>query len=145
MDKETKMAKMQDDSFTDFARLVTSVGSGDLNAALSAKLNELVRRVQETHKGGKVTLTLEVKPAGDIGMMVSVTGRIASKMPELTQAGSILYTKDDGTLHQEDPRQLKLKTLEPVRQFRPTTVAASKPAPAETEAAANATNDKSED
>jgi len=125
------MAKMIDESFTDFCVLVAGIGGGDLNAALTAKLNELVRKVQDTHKGGKVTLTLEVKPAGDIGLMVSITGKIGSKLPELNQAGSVLYAKDDGTLHVEDPRQMKLKTLEPVRQFRPPAAVASAPKPTE--------------
>lgn len=125
------MAKIhEDDSFTDYSKLVASIGGGDLNAALTAKLNELVRRVQETHKGGKVTLNIEVKPAGDIGLMVSVTGKISSKLPELNQAGSVLYAKDDGTLHVDDPRQMKLKTLEPVRQvarIQPAAPVAAKP------------------
>lgn len=121
----------QDESFTDFAKLITSIGGGTLNEKLSEKLNEVTRKAREHGKSGEITLKIKVKPAGSIGTMVDITGKVTAKIPDGDLPGSILYAQDDGTLHVDDPRQLKLRTVAPVpiraTQSKPVAV----PAPAE--------------
>lgn len=129
-----KMAKNepQDESFTDFCKLLATIGGGTLAEKLSEKLNEVTRKAQEHGKSGEIVLKLKVKPAGSIGTLVDITGKVTAKIPDGDLPGSILFAKDDGTLHVEDPRQLKLKTIAPVREFRPVAAVqvARPPAPA---------------
>lgn len=103
-----------DESFTDFSETVAGIGGGMLNEKLSERLNEVTRKARETGKGGSVTLTLKVKPAGQIGTMVQIDGKVTAKVPEPDLPGAIMYAKDDGTLHVDDPRQLKLRTVAPI-------------------------------
>jgi hypothetical protein len=117
-----------DESYTDMAKMLASMGGGAVNERLSALLNELTLAVQEHGKPGKITLTIGVKPEGGVGSMIGIVVKSSVTKPQPALPGAIYFAADDGTLHVDDPRQMKLKHLaEPAkaepRQFRPAVVA----------------------
>ncbi len=120
-----------DESYTDFVQLLRGIGGGALADKLSEKLNEVTRKAREHGKSGEIVLKLKVKPAGTIGTLMDVTGKVTAKIPDGDLPGSILFSKDDGTLHVEDPKQMKLRNIAPV-PIRPAAAAqaARPPAPA---------------
>lgn len=141
-----KQPEPSDDSFTDFAKMLTHLGGGTLNEKLSEKLNEVTRKAREHGKAGEITLKLKIKPSGSIGTLMDLTGKVTAKVPDGDLPGSILFSNDDGTLHVEDPRQLKLRTVAPV-PIRPVAAAqaARPPAPANKPTDADTTDEESED
>jgi len=109
------MGTDKDERYTDFSETLAALGGGIVNESLSSKLNELTRAVREVGKAGTLTLKLTVKPEGaGLGTMIGLSTQVTVKRPEPAMPGAIYYASDDGVLHADDPRQLKLRTLPPV-------------------------------
>lgn len=77
----------------------------------SDKLNELVRKVDETGKSGKLTITLDLKRAREGA--VNITPTVVAKLPEKKADPSLLWVTVEGNLTQENPNQQRLD-LRPV-------------------------------
>lgn len=92
----------------DFLDVLTDIDSGEVHRHASEELAAVVAAVKETHKVGTLTLTINVKPEGD---MMIVRGEIKSKIPKAATNSSMFYATDDGELRRDDPRQLPLKNV----------------------------------
>jgi len=99
-----------------FLNVLTNHRGGNLVTDLSAALKQVTAAVQLTGKGGKVTLTMNLKPAsaGTAGTLV-FEPKIKTTIPETEPAGSIFYADADFNLVREDPNQktLELREVEP--------------------------------
>lgn len=83
---------------------------GELLEELENDLTEVVAAVRKSGKGGKLTLTIGVKPAskGDTNVL-TVEAAVKTTLPKPDRSASIFYATEDNQLVREDPRQLKLE------------------------------------
>lgn len=102
----------------DFIAMLLEMRSGKVAADVSAKLNELVDSIRDVGRGGKITLTLEIKPKRvDLheGVKdVEVDYKIALAKPERHHASSIFFIDPKGTLTRTDPSQQEMFEQEEV-------------------------------
>ncbi|WP_065961221.1 hypothetical protein [Curtobacterium sp. UCD-KPL2560] len=75
---------------------------------LHEELTKLVAAIEETGKGGTITLTLELKPIDDAVSALKVNDKITVKRPEKNRQGSITYVDRDHTLSRRDPSSMPL-------------------------------------
>ncbi|MCG3757387.1 hypothetical protein [Amycolatopsis sp. Poz14] len=92
----------------DFAATLLTLAKGKTHADLSAQLAELVTAVTTTHKAGKLTLTLQVKPQKGVDGAVLVTAGVVTSKPRFETPASIFYATDEGALVRNDPNQQPL-------------------------------------
>ena len=94
---------------TDTLRLLD--GGAFLNRS-SDELAALVRRVDETGKAGKLTMTLEVKRV--TGGAISIVPSVVARVPEPKPDATVLWATVEGNLTQDNPRQqrLELRTVD---------------------------------
>ena len=87
----------------------------------SDKLAELVQAVERTGKGGTLTLTLAIKPAGRAAGTLLIVDKIAAKVPQEATPETLLWATPEGNLLGEDPRQqsLELKAVTPPAADQP--------------------------
>lgn len=88
---------------TDTLRLLD--GGAFLDLA-SDKLAALVKGVDETGKGGKLVLTLDVRRVS--GGAMSITPYVTTKVPEAKPDGTLLWPTVEGNLSVDNPHQQKL-------------------------------------
>jgi hypothetical protein len=101
-----------------FAEWLLEQGRGALAGELSDRLNELVEAVHLHGKGGSLTLTVKVAPAGKNGHTVVVSDEVKSKLPEGAREDSIWFVDGDCNLVRHDPHQQAL----PLREVDPPVV-----------------------
>lgn len=92
----------------EFAAMLVALAKGRTHKDLSEQLAELVTAVNTTHKAGKLTLTLQVKPQKGVDGAVLVTAGIATNKPRFETPASIFYATDEGALVRNDPNQQSL-------------------------------------
>lgn len=80
------------------------------------KFAELVNAVHDTNKGGKITVTLKIKPLkpGVEADTVTLDDDIVLALPKADKKSSVFYTTQNGTLSRTDPNQMEMK-LETVK------------------------------
>ena len=94
----------------DFVSVVMEMRNGAAAIDCSRKLNELLESILETKKGGKITLTVGIKPAtlrkdGSVGER-DFTHQCSIAKPELDQGRSIFFVTQDGRVTRSDPNQM---------------------------------------
>lgn len=102
--------------FMDFLR---EHRSGLTHSELTDALKELVAAVTEERKGGKITLTITVKPLGKgDGLEVSCDVKLAAPVP--TPGTSIWFATPDNDLSRVDPRQqaMDLREIGPAQAHK---------------------------
>lgn len=72
----------------------------------SDKLNQLIKRVEDTGKAGKLTITLDIKPARPGALNIVPT--VVAKAPEPKADPTLLWVTPEGNLTVENPNQQKL-------------------------------------
>lgn len=87
---------------------------GETVNELTEKMAELVAAVGNTNKGGSLTLTIKLKPAG-CGA-IEITDEIKARIPELPRGTSLFFATPKGNLQRNDPRQGELDGLRSVEQ-----------------------------
>ncbi len=110
-----------------FLDLLREHRNGLTHEELTEALNEIVEAVASEGKGGKLTLTIAVKPHGDGAVMVMDELKITKPKP--TKGGSIFFVTPENNLIRQDPKQpsLPLREIgaaEPVRDIGPSASAA---------------------
>lgn len=95
----------------DFQDVLTDIDSGRLHEQLTALWPEVVKASRDTNKPASLTLTLTVTPGS--GPMVSVSPKVSTKRPAPAASAQLFYTDDFGNATKDDPRQQKLKVVEP--------------------------------
>lgn len=96
-----------------FSEFLIQQANGRTHNELSEALHHLIAAVQETGKGGRVQLTVDIKPLskGD-GHTLTVTDTVAVKMPKSERPQSVFFVDSDGNLTRNDPRQMSLPLRE---------------------------------
>jgi len=89
--------------FTDTLRMVDQGVFVDI---CSEKFNELIKRVDDTKKSGKLTITLEMKPARAGAMNIIPT--VTTKLPETKADPTLLWVTPDFNLTVDNPNQQQL-------------------------------------
>lgn len=79
---------------------------------ISEGLWDLIQRVEETRKKGKITLTVMVEPMPKSdGHVLVVRDNIALTLPEFDREPAIAYIDKNGNLSRSDPNQPELSGL----------------------------------
>jgi hypothetical protein len=90
-----------------FAQWLQEQRGGNLHGELSEALAELVQTVMDTQRGGRLVLTVSVKPNKDgITCMVEDQHKVTPPKGDITP--SLFYTDEHGNLSRRDPRQPEL-------------------------------------
>jgi hypothetical protein len=83
------------------------IGNGFFISTASDKFQELVKKVNESGKAGKIDLTINVKKLVKNGAM-QITGKVKATMPAEEPMETVLFATDDGVLTPDNPHQQKL-------------------------------------
>lgn len=104
-----------------FFRLLRVLDEGNLPVDLHTAIGGLVQAVKNTGKGGKLTITIAVKPTKGNSERVLFDPTLKVTEPKIETSTTLMYVSDDGSLSREDPRQPKLPGHGPaeVRRFVP--------------------------
>ena len=92
-----------------FVDTLRELRNGQTLDDLSERLNELVRDVRTTGKGGEITLTIKVSPAskGDTDTLM-LNDTIKVKAPELDRASTLFFATVENNLSRQHPRQVSM-------------------------------------
>ena len=83
-----------------FSDFLTAIRFGQLQEELSAKLNELTTACTAEGKGGKLVLTLALKP-GRSGQ-VEILDDIKLTLPPQEHGSTLMFATPEGNLQRED-------------------------------------------
>lgn len=93
-------------------RLITDIlreyRNGRAADVASQKLAELVQAVDETGKGGTLTITFKVKPEKGGGSQKTIACEVKAKMPDLDLPEAVFFSDGEGSLHRSDPQQREM-------------------------------------
>lgn len=104
-----------------FGDFIQELNHGGSHSELSAALNELVTAVSDLGKGGTLTYTIKVAPAGRAEGMVTVTDDVKLKLPVGARPDSVFFITPDGNLMRDNPAQPRLPLREVPRPGAATT------------------------
>lgn len=96
-----------DTSTQDFLAFLAGINKGRTVADLGAKLQELVAAIENTGKGGTLTLKITVKPANKSDAL-TVADEVTVKAPALAKPDSIFFPDANHNLVRNDPKQSEL-------------------------------------
>ncbi|MCY1166585.1 hypothetical protein D9M73_65280 [compost metagenome] len=100
-----------------FSVLLNELNEGSTHAALTADFAELLRTVQNTGRGGSLTLKVKVAPAtkGSSGGSVdkiTITADRKLELPKPEQPSDFFWLTEDGETSRNHPRQHSLELRE---------------------------------
>jgi hypothetical protein len=109
----THVAPTPDVVRTTIVETLQSVRKGGLVFDLAAKTEELIKAIRETGRGGRLTMTLDIKPMkqGD-GNVLMIDDDVKIKAPSLSREATIMFSTRDGLLQRKDPRQREFDGME---------------------------------
>lgn len=86
--------------------LLKSLGEGRVLDDLHKQFTLLLAAVKESHKKGKVILTIEVEPdkAAEVEK-VAVHGDVSAKIPHVNRGHELFYVTENNHLSRRNPRQ----------------------------------------
>lgn len=88
-----------------FNDTLREMAGGRTHQEMTEKLAEIVEAVMLTHRAGKLTLEITVKPNGDHA--VTLSDKVKATVPEGSRGDSVFFVKD-GSLQRNDPRQTEM-------------------------------------
>ncbi len=91
-----------------FMNLLANCRQGVALADIDNELANLVTAVHNTGKGGKLTVTFDIKPVKAGSEALAVGMNVAAKEPTPDSTLAIFYADQAGNLSRHDPRQAKL-------------------------------------
>lgn len=106
-----------------FSDTLLQIRYGELNEELAVALNELVEKVSNTGKPGKLALTLSLKP-GKSGQ-IEIADEMKVTLPKEERGHTIMkeerghtimFATPEGNLQREDPRQRSIEGIRSVDQ-----------------------------
>lgn len=109
--KEPDVEEVAIRPFADFLR---EQARGHSHEELSEGLAQLVRRVQDTGKKGRITYTVNIAQTKSADGALLVTDEISLRLPEHDRGGSIFFADAEGNLQRTDPNQLAFESLREV-------------------------------
>lgn len=99
----------------DINRLIQELRANDAATELADELQDLIRKVVETGKGGSISLTLSVKPAG--GGRVWVEDAIVSRPPKPVKESTLFFILDDYSLSRKSPHQVAMSLVDDIKEI----------------------------
>ncbi|MCW5953404.1 MAG: hypothetical protein KIT69_14210 [Propionibacteriaceae bacterium] len=99
-----------------FDLILRELGEGSTLSELSETFWNVIQRVQETAKAGKLTLTLNVGFDGQ-GRLV-VKDEVTHKLPEFSRPETRFFVGKDGNASRRDPNQPTLPSIDDARAKR---------------------------
>lgn len=105
--KQDSSTEQEPGTAQDFLAFLAGINKGRTARELGTQLQELVAAIQDTGKGGTLTLKISVKPAGKSDAL-TVTDDITVKAPRLARAESIFFSDADHNLVRTNPNQSEL-------------------------------------
>ena len=88
-----------------FADFLREQAGGHLHDELSEALRDLVGAVAQTNKGGKLTLTISVKPMPKVAGAVLVEDTVKLAAPQLDRRNGVFFITPDNNLVRDNPAQ----------------------------------------
>lgn len=85
-----------------------NIRSGELLDEAAEKFNDLIYAIQQTKKGGDLTIKLRVDPLKSDTDKVLIRGTATTKKPEPEVSADFFYTTDDSNVQTRNPRQQDL-------------------------------------
>lgn len=86
-----------------FAETIDELNFGKTKIEIDEKLMELVKAMEDTGRGGKLTVTLKLIP-GNKGE-VSIEDDVKVDMPRPKRQASLFFTDENSRLIRNDPKQ----------------------------------------
>ena len=99
-----------------FASMLVEHRSGRTEAELSQMLHDLTSQVRAQEKGGKLVISIDVKPLTDDATSVAVAVDMSVKVPRPPAAPAHFFIGDDGNLSVTDPWREPLFPTAPAQQ-----------------------------
>ena len=92
-----------------FLETLRELRNGATLEELSEELATLIAAVRHTNKGGKLVLTISIKPAtaGDAGTVL-LTDSVSTTLPEADRRATLMFTTEQNGLSRKDPNQAEL-------------------------------------
>jgi hypothetical protein len=103
---------------SEFIRTAGELRGGLFLDEVSGELNMLVAAVRDTARGGKLIITLAIKPASKDANVLVIEDSVTVKMPRSERGNTILFATNKNTLQRHDPRQPELSGLREVTPMR---------------------------
>ena len=97
-----------------FHETLTELAGGDTDHELAFALRRLVDAVQDTGKGGRLTLTLEV--AFDGAGRIVIKDSVTEKLPEHTRPTTSFFVDKHGDPSRRDPNQPEIPGVTQLRK-----------------------------
>lgn len=91
-----------------FTQTLAEIRGGTIVDALTREFAALVREVNATGKGGKITLDLTIKPDQADPDMKEIEADIKVKMPRRKLPKALFFSDENGDLHRDNPRQKEM-------------------------------------
>ncbi len=99
------------DKRTPFSQQISHIARGSLDDTLTDELSELVKAINDTRRGGEISLKLKLKPKvganGEV-VMIDIQPEYQMKPPAMPILGATMYPTYDGDLLRSDPDQAEL-------------------------------------
>ena len=100
-----------------FSKFVEDYDDGRLDEQLAEQWQRVIDGCNVHGNPGEITLKFAVRKEGDRAIVVP---KVAAKIPMETPAGTLHWFCDNGgPLRRENPRQMKLRALEPQKPRDP--------------------------
>lgn len=87
------------------AETLTALQGGTFADRCTDEMKELVKRVDQTGKAGKLTITIDLKKAGGA---LSIDAKVTTKTPEEKADSDLLWATVEGNLSLQNPAQRNL-------------------------------------
>jgi hypothetical protein len=95
-----------------FADTLREIPDSDVMTDCAEQLQKLLKACVTTKKGGKLVLTIDVKPVDKGGVSaVTLTPTVALKLPSEAHSGGFFFVTEDGNPSRQHPRQTEIPGL----------------------------------
>lgn len=98
-----------------FMQVAPELRGGALVKELSDALIEVTEAVIANQKGGKITLTLDIKPGAGADNALTIADTLKVSAPKPSNKGTIFFADSKNSLTRNDPNQLELQGISVVR------------------------------
>ena len=91
-----------------FTQTLMELRGGAVVEEATNELNTLVSMVRDTGKGGKITLTVEVKPFPKVQDALEMTGKVMATLPREKETAEVFFPTVENNLSRHSERQTEL-------------------------------------
>lgn len=95
-----------------FSEWLEDHAQGHANDEITVDLAKAVESVQAHNKPAKVTIVVDLEPAGGHGRQITTRVTSTAKLAKGDPEASIFYAGPGGTLHRDDPYEPKMVAIE---------------------------------